>query len=272
MPEHSAFEKDRADTKLLVESLREAGAIARKYFRGDFASWNKSRGDPVTEADIAIDQNLHRALLSARPDYGWLSEETEDDPARLDRERVFIVDPIDGTRGFLKGRPHFTIVAAVVQENRPVSAAIYNPITEEMYDAARGGGARLNGNPIRVSETDTLEGSRILAPQVYFETARWDDPWPNSMQTETRSSIAYRLALVAEGRFDAILSLTAKNDWDLAAGDLLLHEAGGCVTAPGGESLFYNKPQPLQQGALGAGKTLHTILKQRLREQLNETS
>jgi myo-inositol-1(or 4)-monophosphatase len=271
LPELSVFEKDRADAKLLIESLREAGAIARKYFRGDFASWDKGHGDPVTEADIAIDQNLRQVLLAARPDYGWLSEETEDDPARLDRDRVFIVDPIDGTRGFLKGRPQFTIVAAVVREGRPVSAAIYNPITEEMYDAVLGGGARLNAETITVSDADTLEGVRILAPRVYFEAELWNDPWPASIQTETRSSIAYRLALVAEGKFDAILSLTAKNDWDLAAGDLLLNEAGGRVTAPGGEPLSYNNPQPLQRGALGAGHALHTILTRRLREQLKET-
>ncbi len=270
MPEHSCLGKDQADTKLLVESLKDAGAIARKYFRGDFASWDKGHGDPVTEADIAIDQNLRQTLLAARPNYGWLSEESEDDPARLDRERVFIVDPIDGTRGFLKGRPHFTIVAAVVQDGRPVSSAIYNPITDEMYDATSGSGARLNGATIRVSERDSLEGSRILAPRVYFEASRWNDPWPDSIQTETRSSIAYRLALVAEGQFDAVLSLTAKNDWDLAAGDLLLNEAGGRVTAPGGEQLSYNKQLPLQRGALGAGPTLHSILRKQLQGQLNE--
>lgn len=268
MPERSSLKDDWADTKLLVESVREAGTIARKYFRGDYASWDKGRGDPVTEVDIAIDRSLREVLLAARPDYGWLSEETEDDPARLTCDRVFIVDPIDGTHGFLKGRPQFTIVAAVVRDGRPVSAAIYNPITEEMYDAAQGGGARLNEEPIRVSEKDTLEGCRILAPRVYFEPERWHNPWPTSMQIETRSSIAYRLALVAGGRFDAVLSLTAKNDWDLAAGDLMLNEAGGYVTTPSGETLSYNKPQPLQRGVLGAGPALHAILQRRLQEQL----
>lgn len=272
MPAPSFLEQDRADTTLLVESLREAGVIARKYFRGDYSSWDKGHGDPVTEADIAIDHKLREMLLAARPDYGWLSEESEDDPARLESDRTFIVDPIDGTRGFLKGRPHFTIVAAVVQDGRPVSAAIYNPISEEMYDAMRGGGARLNGDVVRVSKTDTLEGSRILAPRSYFEPTQEHDLWPESIQTETLSSIAYRLALVAEGKYDAILSLTAKNDWDLAAGDLLLSEAGGRVTAPGGEPLLYNKPQPLQRGALGAGPALYAILKQRLQKQFEETS
>ncbi len=268
MPERKPLQEDVTDTTLLVETVREAGKIARKYFRGEYSSWDKGHGNPVTDADIAIDRNLREVLLAARPNYGWLSEETEDDPARLTRDRVFIVDPIDGTVGFLKGRPHFTIVATVVHAGRPVSAAIYNPITEEMYDAAYGSGARLNGDPISVSEKDTLDGCRILAPRVYFESSRWKNPWPTSMQIESRSSIAYRLALVAGGRFDAVLSLTAKNDWDLAAGDLLLNEAGGRVTAPSGETLTYNNPQPLQRGVLSAGPALHAKLKQRLQEQL----
>ncbi len=147
MPERKPLHEHVVDTALLVETVREAGKIARKYFRGEYASWDKGGGNPVTEADIAIDRNLREVLLAARPNYGWLSEETEDDPARLTRDRVFIVDPIDGTVGFLKGRPHFTIVASVVHAGRPVSAAIYNPITEEMYEATYRNGARLNGDP-----------------------------------------------------------------------------------------------------------------------------
>ncbi|MEE8438500.1 MAG: 3'(2'),5'-bisphosphate nucleotidase CysQ [Micropepsaceae bacterium] len=268
MPERKPLQEDVTDTTLLVETVREAGKIARKYFRGEYSSWDKGRGNPVTDADIAIDRNLREVLLAARPNYGWLSEETEDDPARLTRDRVFIVDPIDGTVGFIKGRPHFTIVATVVHAGRPVSAAIYNPITEEMYDAAYCNGARLNGDPISVSDKDTLEGCRMLAPRVYFEPERWQRPWPDSMQVETRSSIAYRLALVAAGKFDAVLSLTAKHDWDLAAGDLMVNEAGGCVLTPNGEILTYNNATPLQQGVLSAGPALHAKLRERLQEQL----
>ena len=122
----------KEDTGLLVASLRQAGDIARRYYGGPYKSWHKSRGNPVTDADIEIDHYLKRTLLSERPGYGWLSEETEDDPDRLTRERVFVVDPIDGTYGFLKHRPQFTIVAAVVEKGRPVAAAIYNPITDEI--------------------------------------------------------------------------------------------------------------------------------------------
>jgi myo-inositol-1(or 4)-monophosphatase len=258
-----------ADTALLVRSVREAGAIARKFFQGEYKQWDKSRGNPVTEADIAIDSFLKEELLAARPDYGWLSEETDDDLSRLSKSRVFVVDPIDGTIGFLKGRPHFTIVAAVVTEGRPVSAAIYNPISEEMYEANFGGGAALNGGTIHVSDQGTLENATILAPLVTFEPADWRSPWPTSMRSETRASIAYRLALVAAGKFDAMISLSAKHDWDLAAGDLVVNEAGGLVTAPDGRILTYNHPQPLQRGVLSAGPRLHARLRDRMNDQLN---
>ena len=257
------------DTALLVRSVREAGAIARKFFRGEYKHWDKSRGNPVTEADIAIDRFLKEVLLAARPDYGWLSEETDDDLSRLSKSRVFVVDPIDGTIGFLKGRPHFTIVAAVVVEGRPVSAAIYNPISEEMYEASFGGGATLNGETIHVSNQDTLENATILAPLVTFEAADWRSPWPASLRSETRASIAYRLALVAAGKFDAMISLSAKHDWDLAAGDLVVNEAGGRVTAPDGGILTYNHAQPLQRGILSAGPLLHARLLERMNEQRN---
>ncbi len=130
-----------ADTALLVAYLRQAGEIARRYYGGSYRSWHKSRGNPVSDADIEIDRFLKAKLTAERPDYGWLSEESEDDPVRLSHTRVFVVDPIDGTYGFLKQRPEFTIVAAVVENGRPVSGAIYNPITDEMFEAARDAGA-----------------------------------------------------------------------------------------------------------------------------------
>jgi myo-inositol-1(or 4)-monophosphatase len=269
LPELNTVPSFEADTALLVESVREAGAIARGFFGNSYKAWDKGHGNPVTEADIAVDRRLNEILLSARPDYGWLSEETEDDRVRLSRERVFVVDPIDGTVGFLKGRPQFTIVAAVVSSGRPTSAAIYNPITEEMYYATTGLGAWLNGAPVRVSPRETIGGAQILAPRAYFAPENWRTPWPSDIHHETRSSIAYRLALVAEGRFDAMISLTAKHDWDLAAGDLVVNEAGGRLTAPGGAVLSYNNEHPLQRGAIGANPVLHARLLERITEELN---
>jgi myo-inositol-1(or 4)-monophosphatase len=266
---HEPTPEDVADAALLVSSLREAGAIARSYFRGRYASWDKGHGNPVTDADIAVDRLLHERLLAARSGYGWLSEETEDDRTRLDRARVFVVDPIDGTIGFLKGRPHFTIVAAVVENGRPVAAAIYNPISEEMFEAVQSGGARLNGAAIGVSNRATLEHVRMLAPRVYIEDENWGNPWPATLVLESRASIAYRLALVASGQFDAMLSLTAKHDWDLAAGDLIVNEAGGKATSTDGTTLKYNARQPLHRGIVAASPALHTVLLGRIAERVN---
>jgi myo-inositol-1(or 4)-monophosphatase len=255
-----------ADTRLLAASLRQAGEIARRYYGGHYKSWDKSRGNPVTEADIEIDRFLKRTLIAERPDYGWLSEETEDDPDRLTRERVFVVDPIDGTYGFLKHRPQFTIVAAVVEQHRPVAAAIYNPITEEMFDATQGHGAKKNGAPIQVSQREDLEGTRILAEKKLMEPARWATAWPNSITAETRASAAYRLALVASGEWDITMSLTQKSDWDLAAGDLIVHEAGGVVTNRDGGLLLYNQKTPIHGSVICAGPQLHARILARLHD------
>ena len=255
-----------SDTALLVASVREAGLIARNYFAGSYKVWRKADGNPVTDADMAVDAFLKRTLMAARPDYGWLSEETADDGARLTRARTFVVDPIDGTHGFLKHRPQFTIVAAVVSAGRPIAAAIYNPITEEMYEASAGGGARKNGVTIRVSAHSELEGAKLLATRNFFEPAHWKTPWPDGITVETRASIAYRMALVAEGEFDAMISLSKKSDWDLAAGDLIVQEAGGRVTSGDSTTLLYNRETPEQADVVCGALALHERLVARLRE------
>ena len=254
------------DTGLLADSVREAGEIARRYYNGSFKTWHKSLGDPVTDADIAVDNFLKQRLLAARPDYGWLSEETADDPARLRRERVFVVDPIDGTYGFVKHRPQFTVVAAVVEKGRPVAGAIYNPITEEMFEAAKDHGAWRNGVRERVSSHAGLENLRVLMEKKLADSQRWRVPWPASIVAETRASAAYRMALVAAGEFDAMMSLTHKSDWDLAAGDLIVGEAGGRVTDRNGAALIYNREQPVHGSVVCAGDALHDLLLLRLRE------
>jgi myo-inositol-1(or 4)-monophosphatase len=252
------------DTDLLVASLRQAGEIARRYYGGTYKSWNKSRGNPVTEADIEIDRFLKRQLLAARPEYGWLSEETNDDSARLSRERVFVVDPIDGTYGFLKQRPQFTIVAAVVRNGRPESGAIYNPITGEIFEATKDLGAKKNGTAIKVSARMNFDGARILAEKTLMEPTRWAKPWPQTLSSETRASAAYRLALVASGEFDATFSLSHKSDWDLAAGDLIVREAGGVVTDRESRLLIYNRENTVHQSVICAGAQLHALILARL--------
>jgi len=255
------------DLALIESAAREAGAIARSFFGGHYKSWDKGKGQPVTEADIAVDRHLNETLLKARPEYGWLSEETRDDPARLGKARVFVVDPIDGTVAFIKGRPHFTVAIAVVEEGRPVAAVVFNPITEECFSATQGDGARLNGEAIHVSSQATIEGCKMLGDKPMFAHPGWsvapNAPWP-PMQIETRNSIAYRMALVAGGQFDAALALSAKCDWDLAAADLIVHEAGGRVSDYHGAILRYNGAVPIQRTMVCAGPALHAALLDKL--------
>jgi myo-inositol-1(or 4)-monophosphatase len=244
----------------LEGAVREAGNIARKYYGGDYKRWAKAGGSPVTEADLAVDQYLKQTLLAARPDHGWLSEESADDLARLTTQHVFVVDPIDGTVAFLKQRPHFTICAAIVEGGRPRQAVVYNPITEECFTAQEGGGATLNGAPIHVSDQNTIAGARMLGPKSTFA-----EGWP-VMELTALSSIAYRIALVAAGRHDAMVSLSLKRDWDLAAADLIVHQAGGLLTDAAGETLIYNRPAPVQRASIAAGPKLHALLLEHLRQ------
>jgi len=257
-----------ADLALVEEAVRDAGAIARKFYKGSYRKWSKDKGQPVTECDLAVDEFLAQRLRTARPDYGWLSEETEDDPECRLAEFVFVVDPIDGTVAFLKGRPYFTISVAVVARGRPIVGVVYNPITGECFTALRDGGAGLNGRSIHVSARSEIEDCRILGPKVTFEHPALGSasniPWP-SMHIETRNSVAYRLALVACGAFDATVALSAKHDWDLAAGDLIVQEAAGAVTTHTGSTFTYNGPVTLQPSLVAAGPELHEKLLERVK-------
>jgi myo-inositol-1(or 4)-monophosphatase len=256
-----------ADLALLEDGVREAGKIARSFFGGTYKKWDKGKGNPVTEADLAVDKFLREHFRAARPDYGWLSEETEDDPARLSAEAVFVVDPIDGTVAFMKGRPHFTICAGIVCDGVPVAGAVYNPITEECFTAHLGGGAFVNGMPAKVSDRDSVEHCRMLGDKPMFAHPAWNTapnvPWP-SMEIETRNSIAYRMVLVASGQFDAMMALSAKHDWDLAAAEIIVSEAGGIVTTHSGAKLRYNRQSTLQPSIVAAGPNLHGHLMARI--------
>lgn len=244
----------------MVQAVRDAGAIARKFYRGSYRTWSKGKGQPVTDCDIAVDTFLRQRLSAARPSYGWLSEETECDSERLEKECTFVVDPIDGTVAFLKGRPYFTICAATVCNGEVLAGAVYNPVTGECFTALKGKGAKLNGKPIHVSARKELEGCRMLGPKTTFDhppsSIAPSDPWP-PMHVETRNSVAYRLALVACGTFDAAVALSAKHDWDLAAAGLIVQEAGGCVTTHTGAGFCYNGKTPVQPSVVAAGPLLY---------------
>ena len=243
------------DLALLEETVRAAGDIARKFYGGDYKRWSKEGGSPVTEADLAVNKFLCDRLMAARPDYGWLSEENPDDPVRLEKREVFVIDPIDGTIAFLKNRPHFTICAALVVEGRPWCGVVYNPIKEELYSARTGAGAYRNGAAIHVAPRDQLEGCAMLGDRSQLTQA----PWP-PMHVQNRNSVAYRLVLVADGSADASVSLTAKRDWDLAAADIILHEAGGLLTDARGAALIYNRPVTKQASLVAANPLLHAAI------------
>jgi len=248
---------------LLEASVRDAGKIARGYFGGEFKRWDKSKGNPVTEADIEIDGFLKTTLRAARPEFGWLSEETVDDAARLSTASQFVVDPIDGTIAFMKGRPYFTICAGVVTNGAPVAGAVYNPISEECFTARLGGGAFLNGAAIHVSDRAEIEGCRMLSDKAMLAHPLWNKPpnrpWP-PMHIESRNSIAYRMVLVAAGQFDAALALSSKRDWDLAAAQIVVTEAGGVVTTHTGARLDYNRQSTIHPSLVVAGPKLHAEL------------
>ncbi|MGH6870318.1 MAG: inositol monophosphatase family protein [Rhizomicrobium sp.] len=256
------------DLGLIAQAAKDAGGIAKSYFGGHYKTWDKGKGQPVTDADIAVDNYLRAALLKARPDHGWLSEETRDDHSRLERARVFVVDPIDGTIAFIKGRPHFSISIAVVEQGRPVAAVVYNPVLDECFTAAKGKGAFLNAAAIHASGADAIENCRMLGDKAMFAHPGWsvapNTAWP-AMHIESRNSIAYRMTLVADGRFDAALALSAKCDWDLAAGDLIAREAGGMCTDYRGAALRYNGPTPIQRTMLCAAPALHPLLVEKLK-------
>ena len=246
---------DPEDLQLLEDTVREAGHIARKYYGGDYKQWSKEGGSPVTEADLAVNKFLCDHLTAARPTYGWLSEENTDDPARLLRREVFVIDPIDGTVAFLKNRPHFTICAAIVVEGRPCCGVVYNPITDELYSARRGAGAHRNGTAIHVGARAELQDCAMLGDRTQLTQA----PFP-PMHVQNRNSVAYRVVLVADGSADASVSLTAKRDWDLAAADVILTEAGGCLTDISGAVLIYNRPVTKQSSLVAANTELHTAI------------
>lgn len=251
------------DRDLLIGAVREASAIALTFFGQSPAVRVKADGTQVSEADLAIDAHLRHALTRARPDYGWLSEESDDDHSRLDKTRVWIVDPIDGTRAFLQERTDWTIAAALVENGAPVLGVVYNPPHDELFEAVRGGGARVNGARVHVTERAGLEGASLIVSKGFVRRRDWPEPFP-PVETTWVNSIAYRLALVGAGRYDATVSLSNKSDWDIAAADLLVREAGGRITTHSGAPFVYNRPVPVHDSVVAAGPGLYGALMARI--------
>jgi len=248
-----------ADLALLIDAARTAGDIARAHFKAEPEIWTKADDSPVTEADIAIDRVLRTDLLAARSNYGWLSEETEDDAERLNAERCFIVDPIDGTRAFIEGQTSFAHSLAIAQGGSVIAGVVYLPMKDALYAAARGQGATLNGVPIQTSHATDIQAVQALVTKPSLQAKHWRGGIP-PIQRNYRPSIAYRMALVAEGRFDAMLTFRETWEWDSAAGTILVEESGGFVTDANGEPLSFNAAQPQSKGILAAPRVIHEAL------------
>jgi myo-inositol-1(or 4)-monophosphatase len=253
------------DLDLLRDIVRAAGRIALDFFGGATESWDKNPGDPVSDADIAINDFLEDKLRAARPDYGWLSEESADSLDRRQSTRLWVVDPIDGTRAFLDGRQEYSISAAVVDSGRPVAGVVHNPSTGEFYEAAAAHGARDCSGSLKVTDRDRVDGAHILVSRSESRKRGWDGVFGDCRKT-TISSVALKLARVAAGRADAMVSLWPKSDWDIVAGDLLVREAGGIVLTPAGEEIEYNLRRPDHPGIVAAGPGLIAPLLARLGE------
>jgi myo-inositol-1(or 4)-monophosphatase len=239
--------------------VAEAGRLAMRHFRTDYARWEKGPGQIVTEADLAVDELLKERLLRLLPDAAWLSEETPDDRLRLGQHRVWVVDPIDGTRSFVAGVPEFTVSVALIEDGRPVLGFVLNPATAELFEATRDGSTFLNGALVHGSDQRSLSGARILCSSTENRRRNFKALLPTA-EVATIGSLAYKLALVAAGRFAGYLSWRYSHDWDIAAAVLLLARAGVRITDANGMDIVLNRPDPRHDGLLAAPAALHATM------------
>ena len=259
-PHNSACVSYDEDLALITQAVRDAGKIARDAFEADDAViWDKEKNHVVTDADIAVNDYLSKVLMAARPDYGWLSEETKDDYSRHACPRTFVVDPIDGTRAFIDRTPNFAVSVAIIENGRSIAGALYNPLKDEMYTASLGGGAHLNGNSIHATNPDKIENCRMVGYPRKFRRLDWP-----KMDTIVANSMAYRIAMVASGERDATVSFTPKSDWDLAAAELIAAEAGATITNLAGDDFQYDRKSTSEFGVICAGPDLHALLLERV--------
>ncbi|MEZ0171942.1 inositol monophosphatase [Microvirga sp. TS319] len=241
------------------DAARQAGALALPYFRAGEQTaarlWYKGQSSPVTEADIALDTFLKEHLTGLFPQAGWLSEETADNPARLNRTHVWVVDPIDGTRAFASGHPDWAVSIALVKDGTPVLGILHAPVHDRLYEASLGGGAWCNGERLRLTETLPADPMRVAGPKPLVD--RFERQVGPVERLPKVPSLALRLARVADGSIDVGLVSHNSQDWDIAAADLILREAGGLLTDFAGLPPTYNQPQPKHGEMIAVASRLH---------------
>jgi len=251
------------DAALLTDTVREAGALALSLFGTELKNWTKGASSPVSEADIRVNDLLESRLRSATPDYGWLSEESVDDEARLEKRLVWIVDPIDGTRGYLAGREDWCVSVALVENGSALLAAVFAPASDEFFFAMRGQGAMRNAVPALATSGTELDFSRVAGPKPLVE--RLSRQTGEIILHPRIGSLALRLCRVAQGSLDAAFAGGQSRDWDLAAANLIVQEANGNMTALSGDAILYNRREVTHGVLVAAGRDRHASIVEHFR-------
>lgn len=256
---------DKGLKKLVFDAIKHAGIIALDYEKKELKHWYKSKSQPVTDADIKINNYLKDFFQKLTPNFGWLSEESIDDASRLEKKNFWCLDPIDGTRSFIARKPEYTISLALVEKSQPVFGVIYNPRTEEMFSAEKTKGAYCNEKKLKVNNKENLANCNLAISQSEYKKINKYFPYKKS-QIITMGSIAYKVALVAKGNIDMALSLTKKSDWDLAAASLILEEAGGIISQKNGDRINYNTKDLSVSSVIASNKIIHKDLVHQIKE------
>ena len=247
----------QSDLELALRAAHAAAEVIRPAFRAEMEVRYKDPDQPVTDADEEADRVIREVLIGGRPEYGWLSEETADSPERLGRQRLWVVDPIDGTNSFVKGIAEFAVSIGLVEGDRAVLGVVCNPATGEVYHAVDGGGAFLNGAPIRVSTT--AGRPRVLCSRS--ELGRGALAGIEAVATvQPLGSTAYKMARVADGTGDAFVSVGPKHEWDVCGAEVIVREAGGRVTGLDGSAFRYNQQRPSWRGVAASNGAVHEAM------------
>lgn len=243
------------ELKILLDSVQEAGEVIVKLQTADLSIQTKSNNDIVTKGDLLVNEILKKSLINSFPDYGWLSEESSDDADRLSCPRVWIVDPIDGTREFAQGIPEYAISVALVEHNIPILSAVFNPAAKQLFYAQKNKGAWLNNKKLDCTG-DLSQEILLLASRSEYKRGEWRK-FEKYHKVEQVGSIAYKLALIASGYGQATFSLGPKNEWDVAAGVLLVLEANGIVTNKNREPLLFNQKEVKVNGIVATSASIN---------------
>ena len=242
-----------SELKITIKAAKEAGDVILKYYKSKYEIKDKSYHNPVTTADKEADETIKKILMNNFPDYGWLSEETVDSSERLLKEKVWVVDPLDGTKEFIEGIPNFVVSIGLVKEGNPILGILYNPVTKELFSASKGEGAFLNNERISCSSKEKTEEMVILNSRSETRRGLWN-PYKDKFKVlEPIGSVAYKLGLTAAAKADVFASLRPKNEWDICAGNCIINESGGKLIDLNGNQRKYNLENTLIQPGLIAG-------------------